>query len=107
MVLGDTLEDGDRQSYRMAGLLPVSTSYAKRKLHLGYRVARLLHSGALGSAGQRLVGHEFHYASVTCGNESREAAFATITDAEGNNLGTAGHRVGLTTGSFFHAIAHG
>jgi cobyrinic acid a,c-diamide synthase len=107
MVLGETLEDGDRQTYRMAGLLPVSTSYAKRKLHLGYRVAHLLQQGALGPVGQRLVGHEFHYASVTQSDDSRETAFASITDAEGNNLGTAGHRVGQTTGSFFHTIAHG
>lgn len=107
MVLGETLEDGDRQTYRMAGLLPVSTSYAKRKLHLGYRVARLLQQGALGPIGQRLVGHEFHYASVTQSDDSREAAFASIMDAEGNDLGTAGHRVGQTTGSFFHTIAQG
>jgi cobyrinic acid a,c-diamide synthase len=107
MVLGDTLEDSDGQVHRMAGLLPVSTSYAKRKLHLGYRMAHLLHGGALGPAGQRLVGHEFHYASVTQSDNNSETAFATITDAEGNDLGTAGHRVGLTTGSFFHAIAHG
>ncbi len=107
MVLGETLEDGDGQTHRMAGLLPVCTSYAKRKMHLGYRVARLLHQGPLGPASQRLVGHEFHYASVTRSDSSRESAFATITDAEGNDLGTAGHRVRLITGSFFHVIAHG
>jgi cobyrinic acid a,c-diamide synthase len=105
MVLGETLEDGDGHVHRMAGLLPVSTSYAKRKLHLGYRVARLLHDGILGRAGQRLVGHEFHYASVTESDKSCDAAFAAITDAEGTDLGVAGHRAGLTTGSFFHAIA--
>lgn len=104
MVLGESLEDGDGHTHRMAGLLPVSTSYAKRKLHLGYRVAHLLHDGALGQTGQRLVGHEFHYASVTQSDTSREAALATITDAEGNDLGIAGHRIGLTSGSFFHAI---
>jgi cobyrinic acid a,c-diamide synthase len=105
MVLGETLEDGDGHVHRMAGLLPVDTSYAKRKLHLGYRVAHLLHNGVFGQAGQRLIGHEFHYASVTRSDTSREAAFAMIMDAEGTDLGTAGHRVGLTTGSFFHAIA--
>jgi len=107
MVLGETLEEGDGHVHRMAGLLPVSTSYAKRKLQLGYRVARLLDDGVLGQAGQRLVGHEFHYASVTQNDRSREAAFATITDAEGTDLGTSGHRIGLTTGSFFHAITYG
>jgi cobyrinic acid a,c-diamide synthase len=89
----------------MAGLLPVETSYAKRKMHLGYRVARLLHGGVMGPAGQCLVGHEFHYASVTRGETSGDAAFARIADAEGQDLGIAGHRSGLVTGSFFHTIA--
>jgi cobyrinic acid a,c-diamide synthase len=61
----------------------------------------------MGHAGQRLVGHEFHYASVTRSDTSRETAFATITDAEGTDLGIAGHRRGFVTGSFFHAIAYG
>lgn len=107
MILGRSLEDGDGHAHAMADLLPVETSYAKRKMHLGYRVAHLLGGGAMGQAGQRLVGHEFHYASVTRSDASREAAFATIADAEGNDLGVAGHRRGLATGSFFHAIAEG
>ena len=107
MVLGDSLEDAEGHGHRMTGLLPVETSYAKRKMHLGYRVAHLLHAGVLGAAGRRIVGHEFHYASVTRSDTAREAAFAAITDAEGNDLGTAGHRRGHVTGSFFHAIAQG
>ncbi|PVE21420.1 cobyrinic acid a,c-diamide synthase [Microvirga sp. KLBC 81] len=105
MVLGDTLEDGSGQVHPMAGLLPVETSYAKLKMHLGYRVAHLLHNGVLGPAGTRLVGHEFHYASVTQSDNSPDVAFATIMDAEGTHLGAAGHRRGFVTGSFFHAIA--
>jgi cobyrinic acid a,c-diamide synthase len=105
MVLGKSLEDGDGHAYAMASLLPVETSYAKRKMHLGYRVAHLVHDGVMGPAGQCLVGHEFHYASVTQSDTSGEVAFARITDAEGQDLGTAGHRSGLVTGSFFHTIA--
>jgi cobyrinic acid a,c-diamide synthase len=105
MVLGQSLEDGEGHVHTMADLLPVETSYAKRKMHLGYRVADLLHDGVLGPAGARLVGHEFHYASVTQCDRSAETAFAKIADAEGNDLGIAGHRRGLVTGSFFHTIA--
>ena len=105
MVLGRSLEDSEGQVHPMAGLLPVDTSYAKRKLHLGYRVAHLLHDGPGWSAGQQLVGHEFHYASVAGSDTSRGAALARIADAEGVDLGMAGHRVGYVTGSFFHAIA--
>jgi cobyrinic acid a,c-diamide synthase len=106
MVLGRTLEDGNGHVHSMAGLLPVDTSYAKRKLHLGYRVARLLHDGPLWPAGRRLVGHEFHHASVTQSNTTAEAALTAITDAEGTDLGVGGHRCGLVSGSFFHVIAH-
>lgn len=105
MVLGESLEDGDGRTHRMADLLPVETSYAKRKMHLGYRLATLLHDGVLGRAGERLVGHEFHYASVTQSDTAAEAAFARTADAEGNDLGVAGHRRGHVTGSFFHVIA--
>jgi cobyrinic acid a,c-diamide synthase len=105
MVLGRTLQDGDGAMHAMAGLLPVETSYAKRRMHLGYRVARLIHDGPLGAAGSALVGHEFHYASITDFDPSREAALADVTDGEGKALGTAGHRQGHVTGSFFHAIA--
>ncbi len=105
MVLGETLEDAEGRVHPMAGLLPVETSYAKRRMHLGYRVARLLHDGPLGPAGTALVGHEFHYASVVRADASRELAFADASDAEGTPLGPAGHRRGRVSGSFFHVVA--
>jgi cobyrinic acid a,c-diamide synthase len=33
MVLGESLEDAEGTTHRMAGLLPVATSYARRRLH--------------------------------------------------------------------------
>jgi cobyrinic acid a,c-diamide synthase len=107
MVLGETLEDHDGKIHPMLGLLPVKMSFAKRKLHLGYRQARLVAKGLLGANGSRLVGHEFHYASVTSGPPPEAEAFAWTTDADGNELGPAGHRRGLVSGTFFHAIAQG
>lgn len=104
MVLGETLEDADGVTHRMAGLLPLSTSFARRKLHLGYRIATLAADCALGSAGQTLVGHEFHYASVTSG-PAGPLALATVTDADGTLQDGGGHRVGTVSGTFFHAVA--
>lgn len=104
MVLGHSLADAEGRVHRMSGLLPVATSYARRQLHLGYRVARLAHDCALGSAGQILAGHEFHYAS-TIREATEPPSLATVTDAEGKDLGQAGHRAGLVSGTFFHAIA--
>jgi cobyrinic acid a,c-diamide synthase len=105
MVLGDALEDAEGTTHRMLGLLPVTTSFAKRKLNLGYRVARLNADGVLGPIGTKLIGHEFHYASVTSGPPDETQAFAKSADAEGTDLGFAGHRQGHVSGTFFHAIA--
>ena len=107
MVLGERLEDADGTTHAMAGLLPVATSYARRRLHLGYRVATLVADGMLGDAGSRLVGHEFHYASELSEPPGAGQALARVTDAEGVDLGYAGHRAGRVTGSFFHLIADG
>jgi cobyrinic acid a,c-diamide synthase len=107
MVLGEVLEDAAGTAHPMLGLLPVATSYRKRKLHLGYRVARLAGDCSLGWHGDGLVGHEFHYATELSPPPGEGTAFATITDAEGTDLGLAGHRLGAVTGSFFHLIAAG
>jgi cobyrinic acid a,c-diamide synthase len=105
MVLGRSIEDGAGRTHRMADLLPVDTSIAKRKLHLGYRVARLFSDGPLGAAGDIVVGHEFHYSSVVGSDHGDATCLAAISDAEGRDLGRAGHRCGLVSGSFFHVIA--
>jgi cobyrinic acid a,c-diamide synthase len=103
MVLGEAIETADGVTHRMAGLLGHATSFAKRKLHLGYRDLMLHTDGALGPAGTRVRGHEFHYASVTAAGHDQP--FATATDAYGNDLGGIGGRRGHVSGSFFHAIA--
>ena len=103
MVLGERLEDAAGRHHPMTGLLGHATSFAKRKLHLGYRTARLLADGALGRGGASIRGHEFHYASLT--SAGSDAPFAEITDSEGRALEKAGGRRGRVTGTFFHAIA--
>jgi cobyrinic acid a,c-diamide synthase len=103
MVLGASLEDAAGQSHAMAGLLGHATSFAKRKLHLGYRTAQLLTDSVLGKKGTIVRGHEFHYASLTASGD--DASFAEMSDGEGKPLGKAGGRRGNVSGTFFHAIA--
>ncbi len=103
MVLGQDLEDADGHRHAMTGLLGHATSFAKRKLHLGYRTARLLSDGVLGRKGAIVRGHEFHYASLTSAGD--DAFFADLYDGEGRALGNAGGRRGNVTGTFFHAMA--
>lgn len=105
MVLGQSLEDADGRTHAMAGLLPVETSFARRTLQLGYRFAEVTNSGALWRAGQRFVGHEFHYANVVGGKATAQTAFARMADAERADLGLSGHIRGLVSGTFFHMIS--
>jgi cobyrinic acid a,c-diamide synthase len=87
----------------MTGLLGHETSFAKRKLHLGYRTARLLSDTVLGRKGAIVRGHEFHYASLTSAGD--DESFAELRDGEGRALGNAGGRRDRVSGTFFHAIA--
>jgi cobyrinic acid a,c-diamide synthase len=103
MVLGEGLEDADGHRHAMTGLLGHATSFAARKLHLGYRTARLRADTMLGRRDAVLRGHEFHYATLI--SEGDDEAFAELADAEGRALGPAGGRRGRVTGAFFHAIA--
>src|SRR6202022_451310 len=92
MTLGETLTDAKGVTHRMAGLLGVQTSFAKRKLHLGYREARLAADGCLGQTGKHLKGHEFHYAVVT--GLGADEPFAFVTDAYGSVPVPSGSRRG-------------
>jgi cobyrinic acid a,c-diamide synthase len=103
MVLGEGLEDAHGVRHAMTGLLRHATSFAKRKLHLGYREARLRSDGPIGPSGSVLRGHEFHYATLT--EPGHDEPLADFADGEGRPLGGAGGRRGHVTGSFFHAIA--
>jgi cobyrinic acid a,c-diamide synthase len=103
MVLGEGLEDADRNSHAMAGLLGHATSFAKRKLHLGYRQASLLIDSPIGSAGRTVRGHEFHYATLL--KAGPDDPLVRLSDGQGRPLGDAGSRRARVTGTFFHAIA--
>lgn len=97
MVLGDSLTDGTGQRHAMAGLLAVETSFASRKLHLGYRHL----TAATGPFAGQWRGHEFHYASTIC---AQGTPLFTATDAEGQDLAPMGLRRGRVAGSFAHLI---
>ena len=102
MVLGERLVDGDGVSHRMAGLLPVETSFESPRLSLGYREVALAGDGVFGPRGTRFRGHEFHFASVLTQAPS-PALFRTF-NAELEPLGNAGLKIGNVMGSFVHLM---
>ena len=103
MVLGRGVIDADGARHEMAGLLGLVSSFAKRRMTLGYREATLLADNPLGRKGARYRGHEFHYATVV--EPGGDQPFAEVADAYGSPPTPAGGRRGLVSGSFFHLIA--
>lgn len=97
MVLGDGLIDAGGQRHEMAGLLQLETSFAQRKLHLGYRH---LHATTGPFAGH-WTGHEFHYATT---QKATGTPLFTATDATGTPLPPMGLIAGRVSGSFAHII---
>jgi len=102
MVLGQGLIDGGGTRHEMAGLLPLETSFAERRLHLGYRQLELQAATPLGGLGGRFRGHEFHYASIV--SEGTDDPLFQASDAAGRSLGAIGNVSGTVFGSFAHLI---
>lgn len=100
MVLGNSITDADGRAHEMLGLLPVETSFANRKLHLGYRRFTPLAGAPWTKA---LMGHEFHYSTVVC--EAGADRLFDATDAFGEKLAPMGLRSGSVCGSYAHIIA--
>ena len=97
MVLGDGLTDAGGDRHAMAGLLRLETSFADRRLHLGYRTLAC----AEGPLAGHWTGHEFHYATTL---RAEGAPLFAARDAEGTALPPMGLRTGSVFGSFAHVI---
>jgi len=96
MVLGEALIDAQGTRHAMAGLLPLTTSFAARKLHLGYRQLKG------GPWSRALRGHEFHYSTIA--KEGAAERLFEAKDAAGNALPAMGQRIGKVMGSYAHVI---
>ncbi|HET7718312.1 MAG TPA: cobyrinate a,c-diamide synthase [Bauldia sp.] len=103
MVLGEELQDAEGMRHGMAALLGHSTSFAERRLTLGYREALVAGGSVTLPPNAVIRGHEFHYATLT--GPGGDEPLAEIRDGLGRSLGPAGGRRGQVSGTFFHAIA--
>jgi cobyrinic acid a,c-diamide synthase len=86
----------------MTGLLGLETSFARRRMHLGYRLAELSSPIPGYASGARLRGHEFHYSTILA---QPDAPLAVVRDATAAVIEETGSRRGNVTGTFFHLIA--
>jgi len=101
MALGTALTDADGVRHEMVGLLGLETSFARRRMHLGYRLAELAAPIPGHKAGARLRGHEFHYSTIIA---QPDTPLAVVRDATGAVVAETGSRRDNTSGTFFHLI---
>ncbi|MEW9615035.1 cobyrinate a,c-diamide synthase [Shinella sp. S4-D37] len=99
MALGEALVAADGSRYAMLGLLPLVTSFAERRRHLGYRCVTPLAGSGFSAP---MTAHEFHYSTVV--SEGAADRLFAVTDAIGEDLGEAGLRRGAVSGSYMHLI---
>jgi cobyrinic acid a,c-diamide synthase len=107
MAMGEGLVDASGARHEMAGLFKLVTSFEKRRMHLGYRLAQLASPIPSHGVGARLRGHEFHYASILEHYDAPLARVVDATDAAVSETGSyrAFEGGGRATGTFFHLIA--
>jgi cobyrinic acid a,c-diamide synthase len=99
MMLGERIIDAHGNAFQMSGLLALETSFAIRKLHLGYRLLTPL--TPVPWLSDPIIAHEFHYTQATMA--SGDPLF-TATDAGGNALADIGLVNGSVAGSYAHII---
>lgn len=115
MTLGTSIIDTHGTAFPMAGLLPLETSFAAKKLHLGYRHLtpdladwQTLWPGMpkTGADHPTLIAHEFHYSSDVS-NSGGAAPLFNVANPAGEALGKTGLVSGCVFGSYAHIIATG
>jgi cobyrinic acid a,c-diamide synthase len=99
MALGEGLVAADGRRHEMLGLLPLVTSFAERKRHLGYRRLAPFDNAFFDVS---MTAHEFHYATIV--SEGAAEPLFKVQDAAGEDLGRAGLRRENVAGSFMHLI---
>ncbi len=93
MYLGQSITDQESKVLPMVGFLPLTTSMAVPKLHLGYRQIEI--------KGLTIKGHEFHYSNCSAANEAI-VTNCKILNAKGAQVDSKIYRRNSTIASYIH-----
>ena len=102
MVLGKAIIDQKGKYHSMFGLLSLITSFEKRKLHLGYRLAKLKNEKNNFHNSKVLRGHEFHYSTII---QQKDSELYEVFDANDIKVKETGSYKGNVSGTFFHFLS--
>jgi cobyrinic acid a,c-diamide synthase len=101
MYLCEELWDKHGTPYSMAGCFPFSTRMFGRLKALGYREVTLTRNTIIGSSGQRMRGHEFHYSELDDQSAGVDTVYK-LSDRNGVQKPPDGYFVHRTLGSYNH-----
>jgi cobyrinic acid a,c-diamide synthase len=101
MFLCRGIQDTEASFYPMADVYPFSVRMISRLKSLGYREVRLSEPCPLGSIGQVIRGHEFHYSEMIEGPMGVKLAYS-IANRRGRSRYSEGFVVNNTLGSYVH-----
>ena len=76
MYLGKSLQTFDGAIFDMVGVLPIRTTMRNQRMALGYTRAKVLRDTFLCPKGGEIIGHEFHWSTLS---ESGEVCYAYET----------------------------
>lgn len=76
MYLGESIQTFDGAVFDMVGVLPIRTTMMNKRMALGYTRAKVLRDTFLCPKGGEIIGHEFHWSTLS---ESREVTYAYET----------------------------
>ena len=102
MALGKAIIDHKGKSHNMFGLLSLVTSFEKKKLHLGYRLAKLKTINKDIYQSKILRGHEFHYSTII---EQKDRQLYDVFDSNNVKVEETGSIRGNVSGTFFHFLS--
>ncbi|MBD0305708.1 MAG: cobyrinate a,c-diamide synthase [Nitrospiraceae bacterium] len=100
MYLTQAIRDFEGRSHPMVGLFPAEATMRRSAATLGYREIELTQPCALGPAGLKARGHEFHYSSLV--PLEPLAYVCHIADARGHACGQDGLIAYNTVGLYTH-----
>ena len=103
MYLCREIRDKEGHIHPMTGCFPFTANMFPRLRSLGYREITLTRDTLLGSRGQTIRGHEFHYSEI--GKNALGQGIETvygITDRAGQEKIPEGYQQGQTLGSYIH-----
>jgi len=102
MYLCSALTDQKGGTYPMVGCFPFQTRMSPRLRALGYREITLSRDTIIGTAGQVIRGHEFHYSALEEDTEIDMETVYTVTKRAGRQKQAGGFQVNQTLGSYTH-----